>query len=105
MYQGKIGLRAGPYAGYTKSDYKTIYNGSSSIFNEDGKTDTYNAGIKLDLVYYPSKSLGLSASIASLAYSHFKTDNGSQGHTDGDNVSMGFISNNLALSVFYVFGK
>ena len=105
MFADKIGLRAGPYLGYTKSDNKNTYSGSNPLNNFDSKTDYYNAGAKLDLVYYPSKKLGVSLSLANLSYSRYKTDTGIQGHSDGENVDFAFVNNGLALSVFYAFGK
>ena len=105
MFADKIGLRGGPYAGYTKGDSKNIYSGADSPYNIDSKTDNYNAGVKLDMVYYPSKKLGVSASLASLSYTHYKTDSGTQGHSDGENVDLAFVSNSLVLSVFYALGS
>ena len=103
MYQNKIGLRAGPYAGYTRSDYKTIYPNDMAIYSEDSKTDNFNAGVKLELVYYPSKCLGVSAMLADVDYNHSKTNSGNQGHSSSDDVNVALI-NNLSLSVFYAFG-
>jgi hypothetical protein len=100
MYNDKLGLRAGPYAGYTRGDSKST--NIDPNYNSDSKTDNYNAGAKLDLVYYPSKKIGFSATLANLNYSHYKTNGGPQGHSSADNVSMAFINNGLGISVFYV---
>jgi hypothetical protein len=105
MFKDKIGIRTGPYVGYEKSDYKSVYTGANALFSEDSKTDDYSAGVRMELVYFPSKSLGFSANIASLNYDHSKTDSGTQGNTSSDNVGFGFVNNGLTLSVFYVFGK
>ena len=102
MFMDKLGLRAGPYLGYERGDNKYSYSGTDIFNNENSKQDEYDAGAKLDLVYYPSKKLGFAASIASVNYSHVKFDNGNSGHTSSDNVGVGFINNNLAFSVFYV---
>lgn len=102
MYNDKLGLRAGPYLGYARSDSKSTNSGTSSIYNEDTKTDNYNAGALLDLVYYPSKRLGFSANLVNLGYNHYKADSGTQGHSSGDNVNLNFVNNGLSLSVFYV---
>ncbi|WP_426670799.1 outer membrane beta-barrel protein [Mucilaginibacter sp. McL0603] len=102
MYNDKLGLRAGPYVGYTRGDSKNTNSGPNSIYDEDSKTDNYNAGAKLDLVYYPSKRLGFSATLANLSYTHSKTNSGTQGNSSTDNVSMMFVNNGLGISIFYV---
>jgi hypothetical protein len=100
MYNDKLGLRAGPYAGYSRSDSKSI--NADPIYNSESKTDIYTAGAKLELVYYPSKKLGFSAMLANLNYAHYKTDMGVMGHTSADNISMAFVNNGLGISIFYV---
>jgi hypothetical protein len=100
MYNDKFGLRAGPYAGYTRSDSKSI--NADPTYNSDSKTDSYQAGVNLELVYYPAKKLGFSAMLANLNYAHYKTDMGIMGHTSADNLNMMFINNGLDISIFYV---
>jgi len=103
LYQDKLGFRAGPYVSYTNGDQKYTYSPVSGINDSDNKSTDYAGGFDLDFVYYPSKHLGLSATIANLQYDHFKVDQGAQGRQSGDNVNFYFV-NNLALSVFYDFG-
>jgi len=105
MYKDKIGIRTGPYAGYSKTNNKAVYTGTSTGANQDNTTQNLNAGMRLELVYFPTKKLGFSAYLASLDYSHYKTDSGTQGHASGDSADLNLISNNLSLSVFYVFGR
>jgi hypothetical protein len=105
MYQDKIGLRAGPYLGYNKLNSKAFYNGSSTGANQDNTTNRFSAGMRLELVYFPAKSLGFSAGLASLDYGHYKTDGGTQGKSSGDNIDLNLVSNGLSFSVFYVFGS
>jgi hypothetical protein len=107
MYNDKLGLRAGPYVSYTKVDSKTTYSTltPNPTDNYEAKIDNYGAGLNLGMVYYPSKRLGVAASLASLDYAHSKSDYGVRGHLNGDNVNLNFINNGLALSVFYVFGS
>jgi hypothetical protein len=105
MFGDKLGVRAGPYLNYEKGDNKIDYSGTSALYNEDSKLTEYDAGARLELVYYPSKKVGFATSIASVNYDHTKFDNGNLGHTSTNNVSAAFINNNLAFSVFYVFGN
>jgi hypothetical protein len=103
MYGNKLGIRTGPYFGYGRYNTKYTYSGADVIYNNSEKINGYSAGINLGLVYYPSKSLGVSANLANLSYNHTKSDNDKQGNGSSDNFNANFISNNLALSVFYVF--
>lgn len=100
----KIGLRTGPFVGYTRSDNKTTYDPSASIYDNDQKANNYTAGWGMDLVYYPSKHLGLSATLANLNYSHSTTNSGSEGHSSNDDINLNLINTGINLSVFYVFG-
>jgi len=105
MYTDKFGIRTGPFIDYSKTNETDTYSGASAIDNSTNKTDNFNAGVNLAVVYYPSKRLGVSASLASLNYNHYKTDSGNQGHSSGDDVNFNFINDGLSLSIFYVFGK
>ncbi len=104
MFHGNFGLRTGPFVEYTKSENTNTYTGTTSGDDSDSKTNQYDAGLRLDMVYYPSKHLGLAATLANVNYSHSTTDNGNQGHTTENSVNLALINNGLALSVFYVFG-
>ncbi|MHB8209403.1 hypothetical protein [Mucilaginibacter sp.] len=104
MYANKIGLRAGPYLDYEKQITKYDYSGSNATDSFNGNDDNFSAGVNLDLVYYPSKHLGMSASIANVSYQHTKINNANQGNGSIDNVNFDFINNGLTFSVFYVFG-
>jgi len=104
MFKDKLGLRAGAYAGYSRADNKLTYNDLTSAYDQDTKQNGYDAGLRLDLVYYPSKHLGVAASFANLSYQHAKSDSGNQGSGSSDNLNFSFINNNLSLSLFYVFG-
>jgi hypothetical protein len=104
MFNDKIGLRTGPYIGYNYGEVKYTYN-TAPAASTDTKTDYYNAGMRLELVYFPSKKFGFSTYLASFDYSHYKSDSGPAGHLSGDNVYLNLINSNLAVSVYYVFGK
>lgn len=105
MFQNKIGLRAGPHVGYFYDTNKITYNPSNAIYDENTKTDNFVGGFNFDLLYYPSKHLGITASLANLNYTHYKSDSGSQGHSDGDYFNASFVNSGLSLSVFYAFGS
>ena len=108
LYEGKIGIRTGPYAGYNWANqgYGTG-NGLVDPGVTNYRSHGYEAGAKLEAVYFPSKRLGVSAMIANLEYQHFTgknlTSSGIE-RTDGNDINVYFV-NNLSLSLFYVFGK
>lgn len=104
LYKNKIGFRVGPYLGYSIGDQKYIYTGQNSVDNTDSKSHTYEGGADLDLVYYPTKHLGVSISLANLDYQHTRTNSGAQGFANSDEVNFDFVNNNLAVSLLYVFG-
>jgi hypothetical protein len=104
LYKNKIGFRVGPYLGYSLADQKYIYSAQYNVSNSDSKSNSYEGGANLDLVYYPTEHLGVSVSLANLNYVHTKTNDGSQGFSNTDQVNFNFVNNNLALSLLYVFG-
>jgi len=104
MYTNKIGIRTGAYIGYYRDNEKINYSGTSAIYDTDSKTNTYTAGAKLEVVYYPSKHIGVSTALAGLSYSHGKTNTTNQGNSSNDDVNFDFINDGLSFSVFYVFG-
>ena len=105
LYQNKIGFRVGPYLSYNNNNNKNIYDAENSAANYNSSTDNYVAGFALDLIYYPAKHLGISASLLNAEYDHFNTNNGSEGHYSGNYESLSFINSGLSLSIFYVFGS
>jgi hypothetical protein len=104
MYKNTIGLRTEGYLGYSHGNETNTYTPTYAAYNYDSKTTYYSGGANLDLVYYPSKKIGVSATIANLEYYHYNANNTTQGHDNGDNVTFSFINNALSFSVFYVFG-
>ncbi|AMR33333.1 hypothetical protein A0256_18860 [Mucilaginibacter sp. PAMC 26640] len=105
MYQNRVGIRTGPYLGYSHSSVKSTSTGANSINDSDRKSNTYYGGVNLELLLYPVKQLGVSLMLANLNYSHYNTDSGKQGKTNGDSVNANLVNNGLGLSVFYVLGK
>jgi len=104
LYKNKIGFRVGPYFGYSIGDQKFIYTWQFNTNNSDSKSNSYQGGANLDLVYYPTKHLGVSISLANLDYEHTRTNSGAQGFANEDGVNFDFVNNNLAVSLLYVFG-
>jgi hypothetical protein len=105
IYKNKIGFRTGAYLGFSGGTGKNTYTASNALYDFNSKTNYYSAGSNLDLVYYASKKLGISATIANLEYYHYTANNTTQGHDSGDSINFSFINNGLSLSVFYVFGN
>jgi hypothetical protein len=105
LYDNKIGIRTGPYISYFKGDNKYTLLSLNSTSNS--KSNTYNVGASVDLVYYPSNSLGFAATLANLAYSNSKatSPDSPQSVSKVENLGLNFISNDLSISVFYVFGS
>ena len=104
MYTDKFGLRAGPYINYEKVTMKYDYSGTNAIDNLNSNQDIINGGVGLELVYYPTKHIGVSAAIASLSYEHDKINNGDQGGGSANYLNFDFVNNDLTFSVFYAFG-
>jgi len=104
MCSDKLGFRAGPYVGYSKMTsnytYTTPYPGDI----DHSTTQSVYGGVKLDLVYYPSKHLGVSATLANAEYSHDKLNNGSVGGNSSNNYSLALLTTGVGISVFYAFG-
>ncbi len=105
MYKDKIGFRTGAYIGYTNGNSTTTYAPSYTAYNYKSISNYYFGGLSAELVYYPSKKLGVAATIANLEYEHFNINKTTQGHDDGDSINFNFINNGLSLSIFYVIGK
>ena len=105
MYKNMIGFRTGGYLGYSNGNQTNTYTPTYAAYNYNSKTTYYSGGANLDLVYYPSKKIGVAATIANLEYYHYNANNTTQGHDNGDNVTFSFINNALSFSVFYVFGN
>jgi len=104
MYQGKIGIRTGPYLGYSHATATTTNPLADAIYNSKAYTNNYNAGLNCELLFYPTRQLGVSLMVANLSYQHFNT-NSNQGDTRGDFVNLNLISNGAVVSVFYVIGS
>lgn len=105
MFQNNLGIRTGPFAGYSHSTSQSTNAGVKAINDADRKSNSYTGGINLELLFYPVKQMGVSLMLANINYSHYKTDSANLGKTDGDSISTNFVNNGLGVSVFYVFGN
>lgn len=104
MYQNKIGLRVGLYTGLTHNTDNFIYPQSELANNSINTTNYIQAGINLSLVYYPVRDFGVSLLLGNLQYDHFKEKSSQQGNSSGSDFNLGFKTDDLGLSLFYVFG-
>lgn len=102
MFTDKLGLRTGPYLGYFRYRNQIINEGI--VPSGPANSNNYVAGANADLVFYPTKKLGFSASLANVNYQHSVQKDGSKKAGDADNFNASFVNNGLAISVFYVFG-
>ncbi|RCH54338.1 hypothetical protein DJ568_13695 [Mucilaginibacter hurinus] len=89
LFDNKIGIRTGPYFTY----------GSSR--EDDQRSKYFAGGLGLDFVYYPSKKIGLAASLGGISYIHERYTNYSRMTNDEFTVTL---FNSLGLSFFYVIG-
>jgi hypothetical protein len=103
MYQNKIGIRTGPFVNFSHGKQSVVYSGSLAIYNSDSNTDFFGAGANLDLVFYPSKKLGISANIANIGYGHNSVKGSNNTQDSEDAFGLGF-TNGLSLTLFYVWG-
>ncbi|WP_295675997.1 hypothetical protein [uncultured Mucilaginibacter sp.] len=100
LYKNKFGIRTGPYIGYGKSTTKYTYTPSD---NNNNNSHNIYAGFKLDMVYYASKKLGFSATLANLQYQRYTSKSGYLGQ-DGNGISLYTGTSALQVSMFYTFG-
>jgi hypothetical protein len=105
MFQNKIGFRVGPYLGYNRGASSVNYPAANAIYNNNNSFNDYTAAIDLGMVYFPSKKIGLSVTIANLSYDHSNGNNTHGGYSSQDSINFRFINDGLSLSVFYVFGS
>ena len=105
MYTEKFGIRTGAFITYDWQQQKMTYPQNDDIPNSKNTTNDYGAALDLQLVYFPTKHLGFSATLADLSYNHYKTNSGAQGDNSGDNVVFNYMSDGLSASIFYIFGN
>lgn len=105
MFDNKLGLRMGPSVSYSSGKNKTTT--STNPLTTTNNTENYNARARVDLVFYPSKTLGLAASLANIGYSKSKSRNveDPQQNYSTEVFNANLITNGIQLSVFYVFGN
>ena len=104
LYNDMLGLRVGPQFYYTHTNSSSAYVSGQDISNQSGSGNNYSLGLTAELVYYPTKHLGLSAMLANVGYSYYKTSDDASGSQTSKNTYLNFINSGLSLSVFYSFG-
>lgn len=104
LYNDKIGIRTGPFAsyGYTKNEVDYDANPSANTFGDE---KTLTAGIGVDLVYFPTRRLGLASSLGSLSYQHDDNSLNVNSHYKTNSFGLNLATTSLTFSMFYVFGK
>ena len=105
MLLDKVGLRAQPFLEYQWGSSQDSYPPSTVVDNNTVHSQQYIAGANFDLVFYPTKKFGITGRILNFDYYHYTATGTSQGRDSQDGINLGFISDNLYLSVFYVFGQ
>jgi hypothetical protein len=99
VHASKLGVRVGPYAGYsfTKANSSNITGGFTT--EGYGNAKTFNAGALLDLVYFPSKKLGIAANLAGITYNR-SNNNGGNGKSSTDGFKANLANQGLTLCVW-----
>jgi len=100
LFKDKIGIRTGPIFEYSKNTQKanqTLLSGEQTHFERN--YETYSGGVRLDVVYFPIKKIGLAASVGNIYYSHQKAYGNDHGTSDSFQAS--FV-NGLYFSFYYV---
>lgn len=98
LYNNVIGVRTGPYVAFGR-DNAFVQQGAGS----NTVTKTFNAGLKLELVYFPSKKIGFSAILANLDYKHYSERTGIADNITSNALNFGFVNSGVSMSVFYDF--
>ncbi|MEX8547096.1 MAG: hypothetical protein V5804_05785 [Mucilaginibacter sp.] len=108
LYNQKIGIRTGPYAQYQKYKYQVDYLEPQVNNNNFSQTGNYvNTGFILDIVYFPTKRIGLTSTLGTLGYVYGNSKfvgSYSNGQDKVNSFGVRFVSA-LNLSLVYCFGK
>ena len=106
LFGNKIGIRTGPYLDYNRIEGSTAYIPVNSNYSTSNNlSETGDAGMLLDFVYFPVKNLGVTAHLANLNYSHYTNHDNSYNSSSGNAVNFSLVTNGLYLSVVYAFAK
>ncbi len=104
LYEGKFGVRTGPFASYSYVKQNYTYPNYSNVPSYFGNNKVFNAGVGLDLAFFPVKRFGLLASIGSLSYYHAKGEQIGEA-TKENGVGLNFLTSELRFSAVYAFGR
>lgn len=108
LYNQKIGIRTGPYVEYQKYKYNYEYLEPQLNNNNSSQKGNYlNAGLILDVVYFPSKRIGIISNLGNLGYinnsSKFQTSYSDE-NAHVNSFGLRLVSA-LNLSVVYCLGR
>lgn len=97
MVSEKLGFATGPYVFYAfgKNKYPDY---------DDSTTEQFDTGIDLQIEYFPTRNLGVSAGLFALGYSKMTYKEADRESFKTSMFSAG-LTNQLNLRVFYVIGK
>jgi hypothetical protein len=98
----KFGFRTGPFANYSNSRSNTDFTDQTNNYSQNYYN--INAGVGLDLVYFPTKRIALTAGLASLDFNH-EDNKQLQEHDTSNSFQFNFINSGLEFTVLYCFGK
>lgn len=97
MLSEKLGFATGPYVFYAFG-----WNNYQNF--DDQKTEQFQTGIDLQIEYFPTKHLGVSAGLFGVNYSVLKLKEADQETFKASSLTAG-LTNQLNFRVFYVIGK
>jgi hypothetical protein len=104
LLKNKFGIRTGPYISYEKATANFTYPSDENFNDNNSNSHSINAGLKLEMVYYASKKLGFSATLANLQYTHTVSGGGYQLNQNSDSFSFNSGTSAIYISMFYSFG-
>jgi hypothetical protein len=106
LYDGKIGIRTGPFVQYVLNKQTPDNFGDipGRLSNDIYDIKTIAGGLGLDIAFFPTRHLGFTTSIGSVRYRH-SNNKGSYGDTRTNGMDLSFMSSGLTISAFYAFGK
>jgi hypothetical protein len=101
----KFGFRIAPHVDYSWGHLSNTL-GPTSPYSYAYSDRTYSAGADFDLVYFPSKRIGLAVNLAGLTYTHTKEyDDAATYKATSNDIKLKLINNELSFTVCYVFGS
>jgi hypothetical protein len=102
MFSEHFGIRTGPFASLFSGDSETVYPNQPK---QEMTSKGFSGGLNMGIEYFPVKSIGLAANLATISYNHTKQEvKGVPGAVNKINSFDLDVTNGLNLSIFLVFG-